>query len=67
MHTGRLENASAAIAALQEGRSSDPAPPPEELFAFDGRNIPAELLALCEGRHLAVHQFVENGSTRKKF
>eukprot|EP00974_Lingulodinium_polyedra_P129897 11211749-Lingulodinium_polyedra.AAC.1 len=52
-HAGRLESASAAIAALQEGRSTDPVPPAEELHAFDGRNVPAELLALCDGRHLA--------------
>eukprot|EP00974_Lingulodinium_polyedra_P092680 8978273-Lingulodinium_polyedra.AAC.1 len=52
-HLGNLYNARIAIAALQDGRSADLPPPAEELVPFNGRNVPPELLALCEGRHLA--------------
>eukprot|EP00974_Lingulodinium_polyedra_P056962 5479343-Lingulodinium_polyedra.AAC.1 len=47
--------------------SSDPAPPENQLVPHNGRNIPDAILALCDGKHLAVYHYKENGSDRTKF
>eukprot|EP00974_Lingulodinium_polyedra_P010327 991783-Lingulodinium_polyedra.AAC.1 len=35
-------------------------------MSFNGHNTPPEILAFCEGRHLAAHRYTEEGRTKTK-